>query len=135
MKNVILLILSIFLFVSCSSKQEVIIRSDNKVVIPKNEKVYTSKPEETVVDKEIKVTEEKVILPDNEDVYNIAVIYPSKLIGKYAKTSLDTIIAYFLYRDIKVNIKTFDSVNQDEENIKRSFDEISKNNFNSIIAL
>ncbi|MCJ8327193.1 MAG: hypothetical protein MJK08_08860 [Campylobacterales bacterium] len=135
MKNVILLILSIFLFVSCTSKQEVIIRSDHKDIIPKNEKVYTSKHEEIVVDKEIKVTEEKAILPDNDDVYNIAVIYPSKLIGKYAKTSLDTIIAYFLYRDIKVNIKTFDSVTQDEENIKRSFDEISKNNFNSIIAL
>ena len=133
MKNVILLIISLFLFISCTSKQVVVdTRKNNNIA--KEEKVFASKPEVKIIEEEIEITEEKLLMPDTE-VYNIAVIYPSKLIGKYAKTSLDTIIAYFLYRDINVNIKTFDSVNQDEENIKAAFDEMAKTNFHSVIAL
>ena len=134
MKNLILILCVTILFIACSAKKEIVIditKPSPEVIESIKEKVKV-RPSDLSEDSITKLFSEEF---KNQKVYNIAVVYPSKLIGKYAKTSVDTITGYFLYRNVKVNIETFDSINQDEDNISDAFLQVVKKDFDSIISL
>ena len=43
-------------------------------------------------------------------------------------------MGYFLFRNLNVNITTFDSFNIDEDGVRRVFNEMAEKDFDAIIA-
>ena len=76
---------------------------------------------------------DKIII--EKDTYRIALVFPSKIVGKYAKDVINTTIAYMLHNNIKFQFEVFDSVRQNEFDINRAFDEVKKAKFDNAIVL
>ena len=141
MKNVVIFILSIFIFVGCAVKQEIIVKEkDSRIDLKNNDEVKVKKAIEVKKDKLLQASSIGLLdiqkLFENENkAYKVAIVYPSRIVGKYAKKSVDTVMGYFLYRNLNVNITTFDSVNINEYNVTRVFNEMAEKDFDAIIAL
>lgn len=128
MKNLVVIILSFVIFVGCAPKPE--------VVLPKE----PIKPAPIVVEPKPIVVEPEPILVEPapiviEEVNKIAVIYPSKIVGKYAKTTLNTISAYLIYLDKKFEIETFDTMDESPENITNEIRALQEKGFTKVIAM
>lgn len=65
----------------------------------------------------------------------IAVIYPSKVVGKYAKSTIGTISAYLLFYNKQFVIETFDTSDENEKNILSKLDSLKNRGFKNVIAL
>ena len=122
MKHIILFILSIFIFLGCAAQKTITVDSVKKPKI-------VNEHYETVEEKEIEIN-----FDENED-FKVAIIFPSKVVGKYANNTINTILGYLLYKDIKFQIETFDSQNQEYENIKNSFAQLKEKGYKKVIAL
>ncbi len=132
MKNLLLVLISFFIFIGCGPK-EVVIPKDTGVK-PKDPIV---KPEPTVVEPEIEpiVVEPEPIIIEDDGLNRIAVIYPSKIVGKYAKSTLSTISAFLIYSDKKFEIETFDTYNEDVESILNQVNLLNEKGFTKVIAM
>ncbi len=143
MKNIIIFMLSIFIFIGCSVKQEIIVKEkesridlkNNDELKVKEKKVIVKKKDALLKSSSNGLQEIQKLFENENKAYKVAIVYPSKIVGKYAKKSVDTVMGYFLYRNLNVNIKTFDSINLDEDNVTRVFNEMAENDFDAIIAL
>lgn len=119
-------ILFLIIFTGCATKQnnisENIIGEDNTI-------------QSTIAKSEI--IKQEVIIESNEDLnlYKIAIIFPSKVVGKYANDAINTIMAYMLHNNIKFQFEVFDSLTQDNENLVDIFNEINEKKFTDVIAL
>ncbi len=115
MKNLLIILLSFFIFVGCGPKSEVVVPKDS-VVKPKDPIVQPipviiePTPQEPII-------EEVVIEDDN--LNRIAIIYPSRIVGKYAKSTISTISAFLIYNDQPFQIQTFDTYDENHDNIIR----------------
>lgn len=141
MKNIVIFILSIFIFVGCSVKQEIIVKEkDSRIDLKNNDEVKVQKAKEVKKDELLKASSiglldiQKLFENENKS-YKVAIVYPSRIVGKYAKKSVDTVMGYFLFRNLNVNITTFDSFNIDEDSVRRVFNEMAEKDFDAIIAL
>lgn len=65
----------------------------------------------------------------------IALLIPKKIIGKYSTTTIDTILAYLLSRDIDFRFKIFDSVDENLDSLNETIEKINDENFNFIVAV
>ena len=141
MKNIVIFILSIFIFVGCSVKQEIIVKEkDSRIDLKNNDVVKVKKAKKVKKDELLKASSiglldiQKLFENENKS-YKVAIVYPSRIVGKYAKKSVDTVMGYFLFRNLNVNITTFDSFNIDEDSVTRVFNEMAEKDFDAIIAL
>ncbi len=125
MKQIVFLILSIFLFLGCAPKKVVTIPAPQKEVQVKKDEIVQP----------IIQSVQKHELTDEEKIFKVAIIFPSKIVGKYANSTINTIMGYLLYKNEKFEIEAFDSVNQDFENMKRNFDDIAQKGYTKVIAL
>lgn len=65
----------------------------------------------------------------------IALLIPKKIIGKYSTTTIDTILAYLLSRDIDFRFKIFDSVDENLDSLNKTIEKINNENFNFVVAI
>lgn len=65
----------------------------------------------------------------------VALLMPKKIISKYSTTTIDTILAYLLSRNIDFRFKIFDSIDESDINLNNAINKIKEENFNFVIAL
>ncbi len=65
----------------------------------------------------------------------IAFIYPSTLVSKYAKGSLNTISGYFSYQKTQYNLVVIDCVNENYDSINSAFSKIKQQGITNVVAL
>lgn len=140
MKYLLSFLLITFFFIGCSSKQaEVEIKLPNKndigTEIKKEEPL--PKPIEDNMEpiEEFDIIENVIPIIDSSEAMKIAFIYPSKIVAKYAKSSINTVLGYFDYKKIKYEVKIFDTLSEDETSIQEAFTKAKENGFANVIAL
>ena len=163
MKQIITLLILIFVFFGCTQKQTVPLKlpqNKEKVTelkIKKEKAIAEAAPvieglkpidikvsEGTLPDSSTAVIEDSI--PDGEIISEIQVdlakvkikvafIYPSSLVEKYAKTSLSTISGYLSYQKADYDLTIIDSTNESYENINSAFEKAKQNGVTKVIGL
>ena len=95
---------------------------------PLEESNVESNIESNVTLEDLKIDEKKIKV-------KIAFIYPSSLVEKYAKSSLDTISGYFSYQKTDYDLTVIDCTNESYENINSAFSKVNQEGITNIIAL
>lgn len=144
MKNIIsILFVSLFL-IGCAPKSVDIntsVQNENKNVnlgteIKEDKTLGTEiQTEEIGVFEPNDIIEDEISVVEYKETVNIAFAYPSKVIGRYAKSSMNTMLGYFDYKKLNYNIKVFDSQNETPENIADTFERIKDSGITKVIAL
>ncbi len=83
---------------------------------------------------------EPVVLPEptvieDDGLNKIAIIYPSKIVGKYAKSTISTISAFLIFNDKEFHVEAFDTYDENPENIIREIDSLNEKGFTKVIAM
>lgn len=139
-KNLILVFLVIFVFLGCTKKIEtkistpppaptptviedernisIIQEGDQKTLEIKEPSIITPLPKETIIKKE-----------------KIAVVFASKIVGRYGNDAVNTIIAYSMLKEIDFEIKVYDTLHETQDSIERAFGELNNLGFSKVIAL
>lgn len=138
MKHLLSFILITAFFVGCSIKEQEV-----EIKLPPKETIGTPviPSEEEKIDEniepieEIEIIENEIPSIDNSEVMKLAFIYPSKIVAKYAKSSMNTVLGYFDYKKIKYEIKVFDTLSEEQENIEEAFLNAKEEGFSNVLAL
>ena len=69
------------------------------------------------------------------ETLKIAIIIPSKVIGRYATSTTNAVFAYMLTKNSAYEIKTFDIQTQDKDNIAKALQNIENQGFHYAIAV
>ena len=85
-----------------------------------------------IVQKPVEVEKKQVIKPINN---KIAIVFPSKIIGKWAFNATNSAINYLIYKNNNFQIKVFDSLNEKEQSIKKVFSQIAQENISKVLVL
>jgi len=127
LKNIILLIIASFLIIGCAPKTNVSTTKKQEIKYP----VYAEKQKEIESESVIK----EPVVPDEKGVNKIAVLYPSKIVGKYAKSTVNAIIAYLIYNNKEFEVVSFDTYDEDTTNILTQIKKIEEQDFKKVITL
>jgi len=137
-------VLLLFIITGCSVKEKNTSLNESNPPIKqsqksqmKQESFFDSKINNAndVIQEESIESEQNVDMDIPKDVYRIALVFPSKIVGKYAKDAINTTMAYMLHNKIKFQFEVFDSIRQNEFDIKRTFAEVRKRKFDNVIVL
>ncbi|AXH09276.1 hypothetical protein CP960_02080 [Malaciobacter halophilus] len=137
MKQIVLIIATVFLFFGCTQKQRVVdIQKKQEIPTTKQEQVkeeiaFDKLSEDEIVINEVKSIEDK----DLDDVFKLAVVYPSKVVGKYANNTVNTITAYLLFKNEKFKVETFDTIDESMLSIENSVKQLKDAGYEKVIAL
>lgn len=129
MRNLLLLITALFIFAGCIPKKQVEVVRDTYV---KPKEPVTIESDQEIIE-EVKIEEETIIVEDG--LNKIAIIYPSKIVGKYAKSTISTVNGFLIYNDMPFQVETFDTQNQSVENIVNQLNELNAKGFTKVIAM
>lgn len=99
---------------------------EKKVVTP----VIIEEPVIQEVIQEVKVEEK-----DIPAQISVALIFPSKYMSKYGLGASKVISAYVLQQNLTINMQVFDCIDQNYENLVRTFSQIKEQNITKVIAL
>ena len=163
MKQIVTLLILIFVFFGCTQKQTVPLKlpqNKEKVIPIKIEKEKPLPETPTTIEGlkpiDIVVSEgslsNNTSTPNDENIQDtsiiseiqvdmakvkikLAFIYPSSLVEKYAKTSLSTISGYLSYQKADYDLTIIDSTNESYENINSAFAKAKQNGITHIIGL
>lgn len=73
-------------------------------------------------------------LNDDSTIIKIAVLVPQKTIKKYAITSVNSVISYFLYKNYYFDLNVFNTGDEREESIAKALSDIKAGGYHYIIA-
>lgn len=133
MKHIILVIFTFFVLVGCAQKEQIV---EVKTPTTKQEVKVEEKKVETIIEEVLpNEIEENISFLENAEQLKIAFIYPSKMVAKYAKPSISTIMGYFSYKNIDYNLKVIDTEDESLENIQKAFESLKEEGINNVIAL
>lgn len=164
MRQILTLLLLVFVFFGCTPKQVVELKLPGKQpvkekVVPKDQDTISIVEEFTPIDikesdniikegtpqsdnsnttgdmNEPVVNNENIQIDAKRAKIQVAFIYPSKLVEKYAKTSLNTISGYLSYQNADYNLVVVDSETESYENIRLAFSKVSELGITNIIAM
>ncbi len=135
MKNYIIIFISVFLIFGCTAtKQKVEYKTEIKDtykhsdLIKKDLKhIKTNLEEEKLVDV---VIEPKIVKTDN-----IAVVFSSSEIGKYALEVTVTINTYLLYKNNNFNVKIYDIDKYKSDDLVEIFEDIAKKDISKVMLM
>src|SRR5574344_615111 len=65
----------------------------------------------------------------------IAFVYPSSLVSKYAKNSINTVAAYLTFLNANYDLVVIDSQNESMDSINRAFEKVKEKELTKVIAL
>lgn len=141
MKNLLIVLFISIIFVGCSQKEQIVEidmhDKKNKIGKPIGDNyqdIEIIEEKITGLDSDV-ITEDEVSVFDSQRTINLAITYPSRIVGKYAKTSINTILGYLKYRNTNYNIKVFDTINESPNNLEIAFENIKNEGFTKVIAL
>ncbi|MGB5792304.1 hypothetical protein [Poseidonibacter sp.] len=137
MKHLLSLLLISFVFIGCAVKENEVsikIPSNEKLVVHKNVDENSINETIEVID-EFNIVEQDTFISGSKPSIKIAFVYPSKIIGKYANSSVNTILGYLAFQRVAYEIKVFDTQDENIENIQKTFDDIKDQDFTKVIAL
>lgn len=166
MKQIVALLILIFVFFGCTQKQTVQLKlphKKEKITDMKIKKEITTGESITVIQelKPIDIKESDgtgnyynnlpidslesnvgdnstvadVQVDTNKVKIKIAFIYPSSLVEKYAKSSLNTISGYLSYQKADYDLTVIDCTNESYENINLAFAKVAQEGITNIIGL
>jgi hypothetical protein len=130
LKNIILIIVAFFVFIGCAPKEVVI---DKKPVQTKKEEFVLIQNESNQNSMYQRVKENTII--EDNGINKIAILYPSRIVGKYAKSTISTISAFLIYNDKPFVIETFDTYDENPENILEQLNFLKEGGFSKVIAM
>ncbi|WP_428025310.1 hypothetical protein [Arcobacter sp.] len=127
MKHLYLIIVSIFLFTACTNNEITIPKTNNTTVA--NNTTY-QEPYRYI---------KTIPTYDNEEIsdgnFRIAIVFPSKVVGKYGNTTINSVIGYLLFQNSKFEIESFDSENESVDSIYNTLNEVKNKGYKKVIAL
>ena len=140
MKIILHIFIYSFIFVGCSSMTQKI---DVAKVKPIKEQSYNADISvdkiDTVDIKEPEIIIEKVIEIEPiavEKEYNqLAIVFPSSTIGKYALEATNSINTYLLYKHNQISLTVLDIVVQNDNNLLKVFHTIKEKNIKNVVAM
>ena len=164
MRQIITLLILVFVFFGCVQKQTVPLKLPQTKEKVNEIKIKKEKPSTEVITPvieglkpiDIKVSDgsldnsvqaiEEDNIPDSAIISEIQVdlakvkikvafIYPSSLVEKYPKTSLSTISGYLSYQKADYDLTIIDSTNESYENINSAFEKAKQNGVTKVIGL
>ena len=181
MKQIIALIILVFVFFGCTQKQTVQLKMPNKQntyakpakMAPKEDKITVVQELEPIdiiesdnkgkikkeepVEYEVapiiegdKIENQKISAPkgsSENEIENkieidttkvkmkVAFLYPSNLVSKYAKSSINTVSGYLSHQDSDYELVVIDTENESASRIDSAFQEVKKSNIKNVIAL
>ena len=144
MKLNFLILVSLIIFISgCTKQPQVKIEpkikketiQTSKKIIKKDVVEEGRKDEETLFEpKPIEIDKkDEIDEKDEKKYFRVAFIYPSKIMSKYAYDAINTITAYLLNSKKKFEIETFDTFDENEENIKEKVELAIESGYNKVI--
>lgn len=135
MRIVSLYLFIIFMFFGCTATQPVVytqpIKIETKKVEPKKEIIVSELNTTVPYDNNTTIQND---IPKIESE-TIAIIFSSSKIGKYAIEATNTINTYLLYKNENFNVKVYDIVNGNKNNIDDIYSDIKSSNINKVIAM
>ena len=181
MKQIIALIILVFVFFGCTQRQTVQLKMPNKQntfakpakMAPKEDKITVVQELEPIdiiesdnkgkikkeepVEYEVapiiegdKIENQKISAPkgsSENEIENkieidttkvkmkVAFLYPSNLVSKYAKSSINTVSGYLSHQDSDYELVVIDTENESASRIDSAFQEVKKSNIKNVIAL
>ncbi|MFK2823360.1 hypothetical protein [Arcobacter sp. YIC-80] len=143
MKKLLSIVFIVVVFIGCTPKQEVEINIPNEKVNKDLGKPITNDFDigEKIGKEEIEsldpldIKEDEFSFVSDGKSINIAVVYPSRIVGRYAKTSMNTILGYLAFMNANYNVKVYDTENENIENISKAFENLKTDGFEKVIAL
>jgi len=120
LKNIIFFIITIFVFVSCTNtpQRHYIILDNNKSIEP-------------LLQKELILVNDDDLLENN----NIAMVYASKIIGKYAIEASNIAMSYLISENKNSRLKAFDIELENKEKIFAVLDKLKDQNLTKVIFM
>lgn len=70
-----------------------------------------------------------------EDQNRVAIVFPSKVVGKYANGTINTILSYLFYKDEKFDVEVIDSSTEEYDDIYKAMNEVVENRYSKVILL
>ena len=181
MKQIIALLVLVFVFIGCTQKQTVQLKMPNKQntyakpakMAPKEDKITVVQELEPIdivesdskgkiikdepVEYEVapiiegdKIENQKISTPkgsSSNEIENkieidttkvkmkVAFLYPSNLVSKYAKSSINTISGYLSHQNSDYELVVIDTENESSNRINSAFEEVRSANITNVIAL
>ncbi len=126
MKQFYLLVAILFLFTACNNKE---------ISLPKSNS--TSNKNKSSSYDYIKTTpsySSSDEISDNDD-FRIAIVFPSKVVGKYGNSTINSVIGYMLFQNSKFEIESFDTEDESVDNIYNTLNEVKSKGYKKVIAL
>ncbi|MGB5918477.1 hypothetical protein [Arcobacter sp.] len=127
MKHLYLFLAILFLFTACANKEMKIPNQNNSKINNTNTNTNIYTPSSIFNQNNNEELED-------ED-FRIAIIFPSKVVGKYGNSTINSVIGYLLFQNKKFEIESFDSEDESFENISNAMYEIKNKGYKKIIAL
>lgn len=127
MKHLYLFLAILFLFTACANKEM-------KIPNQNNSKINNTNTNENIYTPSSIFTQNNNEELEDED-FKIAIIFPSKVVGKYGNSTINSVIGYLLFQNKKFEIESFDSEDESFENISNTMYEIKNKGYKKIIAL
>lgn len=159
MRNIIALMFIAFLMAGCFQKQVVQLKmpnqnipsqhaEDKKTVVEEfisndtiiqeeiiNNNNGTSNEYSETTDTSIATIDDKFEFDSTKANVKLAFVYPSSLVSKYAKNSINTIAGYLSFLKANYDLVVIDTINENPDNINKAFDEIRSKDITKVIAL
>jgi hypothetical protein len=79
--------------------------------------------------------ENKIEIDTTKVKMKVAFLYPSNLVSKYAKSSINTVSGYLSHQDSDYELVVIDTENESASRIDSAFQEVKKSNIKNVIAL
>ncbi|WP_026803537.1 hypothetical protein [Aliarcobacter lanthieri] len=154
MKHLVTLIFMAVLFTGCLQKQVVQLKMPNQNVPVKQVDEDKATVVEEFISNDSIIQEEIInnsgsqndIIQDGDSIVmsdidgtkakiKIAFVYPSSLVSKYAKNSINTVSGYLSYIKANYNLVVIDSSNESLDSITKAFDKVKEEGITKVIAL
>ena len=127
MKNYLLIVLLTFIFIGCAQKEVVFTPKKIQQSIQKEENTYYQTP--TVIEESPKPFSFLDTTP------KIAIVFPSKIVGKYANGAINTVVSYLLTKNKEFKLSVIDSYDEDETNLIQAMNQLKETEYKKVILL
>lgn len=145
MKHILYVFALVVFFVGCAQNEQVVYlpspsdgnyknevtqKTNSVDTFESSDHTIQRENEEVIVNTQLKPKEKVKLKP-----FRIALVYPSKEVGSYAKEMTNTIFSYLLYQDKPYEFEVFDTTYQTYFSINKSFKKLEEKGFDKAIIL
>lgn len=140
MKNFIVLVIVTFILIGCS-RREVGYESYGKPLEQGSSFDYfmngsndlpTSSTEIPQRPSDLPAIKDGVLL-EEEGKKKIAIVFPSKIVGKYASGAINTVLSQMLFENMSFNLEVIDTSDESAVNIEKAINELNEKNYKNVL--